>query len=77
MLEANVRQTKAKLSTYLALVEQGEEILIVRRGRPIAILKPVEKPTRLDSMKGFRERIQLKGSPASETIIKMREESKY
>jgi prevent-host-death family protein len=71
MLEANVRQTKAKLSTYLALVEQGEEILIVRRGRPIAILKPVEKPTR------FRERIQLKGSPASETIIKMREESKY
>jgi antitoxin (DNA-binding transcriptional repressor) of toxin-antitoxin stability system len=59
------------------MVEQGEEILIVRRGRPIAILKPVEKPTRLDSMKGFRERIQLKGSPASETIIKMREESKY
>jgi len=77
MLQANVREAKAKLSAYLSMVEQGEEILIIRRGKPIAMLKPVEKADTLTSMKDLREKIALKGEPASQTVLRMREDYRY
>ena len=77
MIESNIRKTKAKLSSYLSQVEQGEEIVIVRRGKPVAILKPIEQATALPSMKSFREKIRLRGLSPSETVIRMREESRY
>jgi len=77
MLRANVREAKAKLSAYLNMVEQGEEILILKRGKPIAILKPVEKPGTLTSMKELRDKISLKGEPASKTVLRMREDYRY
>ena len=76
MIETNVREVKAKLSAYLSCVEQGEEVMIVRRGKPVATLKPVKEPAALPSMKSFREKIRLRGLPASQTIIRMREESR-
>ena len=36
----NVRQAKAQLSWLLAQVEAGEEVLIARRGEPVARLVP-------------------------------------
>lgn len=77
MDQINIREAKARLSAYLALVEQGEEVLILRRGKPVAVLKPIEKPTKLKSMKDFRAKIKIRGLPASETTIQMREESRY
>lgn len=77
MIRTNIRKAKAKLSAYLSQVEQGEEVIIARRGKPVAILKPVEQATPLPSMKNFREKIRLRGLSASETIIRMREESRY
>lgn len=77
MVQANIRETKAKLSAYLALVEQGEEVVIVRRGKPVAVLKPVEKSAPLGSMRELREKIKIKGPAASKTIIQMRKESRY
>jgi prevent-host-death family protein len=77
MIKTNIREAKAKLSAYLCRVEKGEEVTIVRRGKPVAILKSVEQAAPLPSMKGFREKIRLRGLSASETIIRMREESRY
>lgn len=77
MIESNIRKTKAKLSFYLSQVEQGEEVVIIRRGKPVAVLKPVEQATALPSMKRFREKVRLRGLSPSETIIRMREESRY
>jgi prevent-host-death family protein len=77
MIKTNIREAKAKLSAYLSQVEQGEEVMIVRRGKPVAVLKPVQEAAALPSMKSFREKILLKGLPASQTIIRMREESRY
>ena len=77
MTKANVREIKAKLSAYLSLVEQGEEVTILRRGRPVAVLKPLEKSSPLPSLKNFRDKIGIKGLSASETIIKIREDSRY
>ena len=54
MKVVNVRQAKAQLSRLLAQVEAGEEVLIARRGEPIARLVPC-KPRgkrRPDVLKG-------------------------
>jgi len=77
MIQINVKEAKARLSEYLSRVEQGEEIVVLRRGRPIAVLKPLEKPAPLPRMDGFRKKMKLRGRPASETVVKMREESRY
>jgi prevent-host-death family protein len=77
MIQINVREAKARLSEYLSQVEQGEEIIVLRRGHPVAVLKPVEKPAPLPKMDAFRRKIRVKGASASETLIKMREESRY
>lgn len=77
MIQSNIRETKAKLSFYLSQVEQGEEVMIVRRGKPVAVLKAVKQTAQLPSMKAFREKMRVKGLSASETIIRMREESRY
>lgn len=37
-MQVNVRETKAQLSRLLELVEDGEAVVIVRHGRPIAEL---------------------------------------
>jgi prevent-host-death family protein len=76
MVQTNIRDAKARLSAYVGMVEQGEEVVILRRGKPVAILKPVEEAAELTSMKEFRKTIKVKGTPASETLIKMRTESR-
>lgn len=45
MKSVNVHEAKAHLSEYLALVEAGETVVICRRNKPIAELKPV-RPAR-------------------------------
>jgi prevent-host-death family protein len=40
----NVHETNAHLSEYLAQVEAGETIIITRRNKPIAELRPLTQP---------------------------------
>jgi prevent-host-death family protein len=42
MLKVNVFEAKAGLSHYLDRVERGEHVVICRRNRPIAELRPIE-----------------------------------
>ncbi len=44
MLEVNVHEARIHLSRLLLKVEQGEEVVISRFGKPIARLVPVEQP---------------------------------
>jgi prevent-host-death family protein len=50
----NVHEAKTHLSRLLARVEAGEQIVIARAGRPIAVLAPVDIPK---SRKPGNERI--------------------
>ena len=46
MMTVNVHQAKTQLSRLLARVESGEDVMIARRGQPVARLvacKPVRK----------------------------------
>jgi prevent-host-death family protein len=46
--EVGVRELHDRLSEYLEKVEQGEEVLVTRRGKPIARLSQVEGPRPLE-----------------------------
>ena len=42
----NISEAKARLSSLLRRVEEGEEVVIGRAGKPIARLVPFERPAR-------------------------------
>lgn len=44
MATYNVHEAKTHLSRLLERVERGEEIVIARSGRPVAVLRPVASP---------------------------------
>jgi prevent-host-death family protein len=41
MIVVNIHEVKAKLSEYLEMMERGERVVICRRNRPVAELRPV------------------------------------
>ena len=41
MIRLNIHEVKAHLSKYLAKLEEGETILLCRRNKPIAEIRPV------------------------------------
>ena len=74
MLEVNVKEARSKLSSLLDRVERGEEIVINRRGKKVALLISPKKKNALPSLKDFRASISTTGKPLSETVINMRKE---
>ena len=57
MKEVSVRDAREQLSSILKAVERGEEVCILRRGRPVArVVRPVGDPP------GFRSRADLRQS---------------
>ncbi len=54
-----IREANQQLSRYIAAVERGEEVIITRRGRPVARLMPVSKKRQLTSeQKAARKRMR-------------------
>lgn len=78
MLEMNVKEVRNNLRLILDKVEQGEEVVITRRGRRVARLSSLENaPTPLKSLNEFRKSIHVKGSPLSQTVIDQRGKERY
>lgn len=63
----SLAEAKAHLSELLNRVESGEEIIIIRHGRPVARVSPVEKPKQapaFDRLAQLRENVPPGDSPA-------------
>ena len=45
--QIGMREANQYLSRYIAAVERGDEVIITRRGRPVARLTPVSKKRQL------------------------------
>lgn len=76
--EASVREVRENLRAYIERVEAGEEVVIRRRGRAVARLVPPEpEASRFPDLTEFRASIEIKGEPASETVIRQRREARY
>jgi prevent-host-death family protein len=78
-MEVNVKDARARISSLLDKTQKGEEIMIVRRGKRIARLVPIESvaPRRLPDLSAFRDSMKIKGLPLSQTVIKGRGEERY
>jgi prevent-host-death family protein len=60
-MEMSVKEARSKLSTLLKRVEEGNEIVILRRGKKVARLVPPQgQGRRLPSLKDFRASIRIK-----------------
>ena len=71
-----VAEAKARLSEILTKVEEGVEVLITRRGRPIARLSPVERPKKpidFAALDSLRARQPLSRVSSVQLIRKMRD----
>ena len=55
----SIRDANQHLSRYLERVEQGAEVIITRRGKPIARLLPIEPGSRLsEAQQAARKRLK-------------------
>ncbi len=77
MLEVNVKEARSKLSILLDRVERGEEIIIKRRGKKVALLVSPKRENVLPSLKKFRASISATGKSLSEIVIDLRKEERY
>lgn len=74
----SIKEARQHLSDLVDAAEQGETIVITRRGKEVARLAPVvRKPRGLPDLTAFRARIKLKGKPLSQTVIDARREERF
>ncbi|OHC65136.1 MAG: hypothetical protein A2040_14820 [Rhodocyclales bacterium GWA2_65_19] len=76
MTTCTVAEAKAHLSELLARVEGGEELVITRRGRPVASLspvRPIKRPPDWQAIRTFRESMPAVETSATDLVRKMRD----
>ena len=77
MRTVNVADAKAHLSEILTRIEGGVEVVITRRGRPIARLCPItqaRKPIDFKALDALRARQRGRAIPSVQLIRRMRDE---
>lgn len=74
MATVSVAEAKARLSEILSKVKDGEDIIITRRGEPVARIASLKKPLKsLSSLKGFRDKIPPSASSSAKLVRQMRD----
>ena len=71
MTTCTVAEAKAHLSELLARVENGEKLVITRRGQPVAQLSPVRPAKRApdwQAIRAFRESTDAGGTSAGDLV---------
>lgn len=78
-MKVTAKQARERLSELLDRAARGEEVVILRRGKPVVRLAPARaaKATRLPDLREFRASIRARGATLTEHLLKEREESRY
>jgi prevent-host-death family protein len=75
MSTVTLAEAKTHLSHLLDQVEAGEEVVITRRGQPIARITPVEKPKQpVKSLTEFRSNMPRWRKPSADLLRDLRDE---
>ncbi len=79
MINTGIKEARQNLTGLLGRVEEGEEIVITKRGEPIAKISPFRKKTagKLRSHRDLRAVVGAKGMPLSEAVRELRSEERY
>lgn len=78
MAMVNVRETRENLSRLLDAVAAGEEVVIMRRGRPVARLVPAgTDEVAFRSRRALREALPPAQRPAAEEVRAGRDDERY
>ena len=77
-MDVGTKELRNRLSAILDRVARGERIRIVRRGKPVAELRPVYARRRgLPDLSAFRASIKVRGKPTSQLVIEERRKARY
>jgi antitoxin (DNA-binding transcriptional repressor) of toxin-antitoxin stability system len=74
MKELTIREAREGLSHPEQMFADADEILVVRRGRPVARILPVTPQRRLSALKAFLEGQPLQTVPSEALLAEEREE---
>jgi prevent-host-death family protein len=75
-----VAEAKAHLSELLNRVERGEEVVITRRGKPVAKVTSTERrrrPIDFEAIRALRESMPLQTESAGDFMRRLRDEERY
>ena len=80
MLTVNLAQAKAHLSELLDKVASGEEVIITRRGKPVAHIRqavPPKKRLPIDRLAELRARMLRWRKDSAKLVREMRNDERY
>ena len=79
MIKAGIKEARQNLTGFLNKVLRGEEVVITKRGEPIAKISSVGKrpKKKLASHKTLREALSPKRKPLSELITELRRDERF
>ena len=77
--ELSVKEARQRFRELLDRAAAGAETVILRRGRPVARIVPIEAPAGrgLPSLSQFRSELGLSGRPLSAEVVAARSEERY
>lgn len=61
MIAIGIRELKNKLSHILRITKNGEKIIILERGKPIATIEPINKIEEVSNLDIILSRLSLEG----------------
>ncbi|MBY8965025.1 type II toxin-antitoxin system prevent-host-death family antitoxin [Algiphilus sp. NNCM1] len=78
MKEVSVREMREELARVLKLVEQGEDVSILRRGRPVARLtRPTMEAPKFRSRAELRDSLPPMREGAASVVRKLRDAERF
>jgi prevent-host-death family protein len=57
MSTVGVKELKDRLTQYLRRTKQGEEVVVTERGKPIAVIQPIQSAARVVSLQARLARL--------------------
>jgi prevent-host-death family protein len=61
-MEVSVTDAKAQLTDLVRRAEAGEEVVLTRRGQPVARIAPVAQPRRREGLKAFLDALAVRAA---------------
>jgi len=74
MKTATVGEIQKNFAWVLSSINNGEEITITKRGKPVARIVSLAPKSKIEWPDFYNEAIDLKGKPISEIVIEGRED---